>query len=288
MSTAVLIVNYKSYDELGRCLRSLEPYRRGDDEVLVVDYESDAAALAAAVHGRTAIDVIARPDNLGFAAGVNIAAGRARATYLMLLNPDTVLEGPVLRVLEDWLAGHPDAGAAGPRVLNDDGSIQATARRFPDVTTALGGRSTWLTKRFPSNPLSKRNLAAKDAASPIDVDWVSGVCLMTPRDLFTRLGGLDEGFFMYWEDADYCYRVRDAGLRRCYVPSAAVRHPGGRSAAYNSARAIRAFHQSAFRLYRKHASPIGRLAAPLVGAGLWLRGQLRLQQAAAKRPHTAG
>lgn len=288
MSTAVLIVNYKAYEELGRCLRSLEPYRRADDEVVVVDYESDAGALAAATGGRAGVDVVARSDNLGFAAGVNIAAGRARATYLMLLNPDTTLEGPVIRALEDWLISHPDAGAAGPRVLNDDGSIQPTARRFPGVTTALGGRSTWLTKRFPSNWLSKHNLGARDATSPIDVDWVSGVCLMTPRELFHRLGGLDEGFFMYWEDADYCYRVRDAGLRRCYVPSAAVRHPGGRSAAYNSARAIRAFHQSAFRLYRKHASPLGRLAAPLVGAGLWLRGQMQLQQASTKRPRTAG
>lgn len=272
MSTAVLIVNYKSYDELGRCLRSLAPFRGPGDEVIVVDYESNPAALAAAVGGQTGVDAIARPDNLGFASGVNIAAKRARATYLMLLNPDTTLEGPVIRALEDWMKANPDVGAAGPRVLNEDGSTQATARRFPDVTTALGGRSTWLTKQFPSNWLSRRNLDAKDAQSPIDVDWVSGVCLMTPRDLFTQLGGLDEGFFMYWEDADYCYRVRDAGLRRCYVPSAAVRHPGGRSAAYNSARANRAFHQSAFRLYRKHASGFGRLAAPLVGAGLWLRG----------------
>ena len=93
MSTAVLIVNYKSYDELGRCLRSLEPYRRAGDEVVVVDYESNAVALAEAIDGRTGTDVVARPDNLGFAAGVNIAAARARATHLMLLNPDTVLEG---------------------------------------------------------------------------------------------------------------------------------------------------------------------------------------------------
>jgi len=288
MSTAVLIVNYKSYDELGRCLRSLAPYCGADDEVVVVDYETDANALSAAIRGQAGVDVVPRSDNLGFAAGVNIAAGRARAKYLMLLNPDTTVEGPVLRVLEDWMTSHPGVGAAAPRVLNEDGSTQATARRFPDLTTVFGGRSTWLTKHFPSNWLSRRNLAAKDASSPIDVDWVSGVCLMTPRDLFTRLGGLDEGFFMYWEDADYCYRVRDAGLRRCYVPSAAVRHPGGRSAAYNSARAIRAFHQSAFRLYRKHASPFGGLVSPLVGAGLWLRGQLRLRQASAKGPRGGG
>jgi GT2 family glycosyltransferase len=200
---------------------------------------------------------------------------------LLLLNPDTTLEGAVVQVLEDWLTAHPDAGVAGSRVLNADGTIQATARRFPDLTTALGGRSTWLTKHFPSNWLSRHNLGAKDTQAPVDVDWVSGVCLMTPRDLFNRLGGLDEGFFMYWEDADYCYRVREAGLRRTYVPAAAVRHPGGRSAAHNSARAIRAFHESALRLYRKHASPLGRLAAPVVGAGLWLRGRWQLQRSAA-------
>jgi len=284
MSTAVLIVNYKSYDELGNCLKSLLPYRRPDDEVVVVDYESDAGALSASIDGRAGVTVVARPDNLGFAAGVNMAATRAHSRYLMMLNPDTALEGPVIQVLEDWMTNHPDVGAAGPRVLNDDGSTQATARRFPDLTTAFGGRSTWLTRHFPGNWLSRHNLSAKDAHEPVDVDWVSGVCLMTPRELFNRLGGLDERFFMYWEDADYCYRVREAGLRRSYLPVAAVRHPGGRSAAYNSARAIRAFHQSAFRLYRKHASPFGRLASPLVGTGLWLRSQWQLQRASAGRP----
>lgn len=279
MSTAVLIVNYKSYDELGRCLKSLADYLRPGDEVVVVDYESDAGALSSAVGTSAAVRVVARPDNLGFAAGVNLAASLARSQYLMPLNPDTTLEGPVIEVLEDWLTGHPDIGVAGSRVLNADGSIQATARRFPNLTTAFGGRSTWLTKRFPSNWLSRRNLGAKDAQAPVDVDWVSGVCLMTPRELFNRLGGLDEGFFMYWEDADYCYRVREAGLRRAYVPGAAVRHPGGRSARYNSARAIRAFHESAFRLYRKHASPLGKLAAPMVGLGLWLRCEFSLRQA---------
>jgi N-acetylglucosaminyl-diphospho-decaprenol L-rhamnosyltransferase len=277
MSTAVLIVNYKSYDELGRCLRSLTPYRQSDDEVVVVDYESDASALAAAVGGQAGVQIVVRSDNLGFAAGINLAASHARAKYLMWLNPDATLEGPVIRLLEDWLTSHPDVGAAGPRVLNADGSTQATARRFPDVTTAFGGRSTWLTRRFPSNWLSKHNLGAREAQSPIDVDWVSGVCLTTPRELFNRLGGLDEGFFMYWEDADYGYRVREAGLRRMYVPGAAIRHPGGRSAAQNSARAIRAFHESAFRLYRKHASLLGQVVSPLVGVALWLRSRWQLR-----------
>lgn len=291
MATAVLIVNYKAYAELGGCLTSLVPYLSADDEIVVVDYESDARAIDAAIDvgravtaGRSVttgpnVTTLRRADNLGFAAGVNMAAACARAPYLLLLNPDTRVEGPVVRVLENWLEAHPDVGVAGARVLNTDGSVQATARRFPDVTTALGGRSTWLTSRFPGNWFSRRNLGAREAQAPVDVDWVSGVCLMTRRSLFDQVGGFDETFFMYWEDADYCYRLIRAGSRCSYVPSASVRHMGGRSAVHDPSRAIRAFHRSAFHLYCKHASTLGRLAAPVVGAGLWLRGEWRLRQA---------
>lgn len=279
MSTAILIVNYKSYGELGDCLASLVPYLSPDDEIVVVDYESDARVLERAIDVGRSMTTVRRADNLGFATGVNMAAACARAPYLLLLNPDTSVEGPVVRVLEDWMSARPDVGAAGARVLNTDGTIQPTARRFPDVTTALGGRSTWLTRRFPGNWFSRRNLGAGEARAPIDVDWVSGVCLMTRRKLFDEMGGFDETFFMYWEDADYCYRLAQQGYRCSYVPESSVRHAGGRSAAYDPPRAIRAFHRSAFRLYRKHASPFGQLASPLVGAGLWLRGEWRLRRA---------
>jgi N-acetylglucosaminyl-diphospho-decaprenol L-rhamnosyltransferase len=115
------------------------------------------------------------------------------------------------------------------------------------------------------------------------VDWLSGACFMTRRDVFDRLGGFDESFFMYWEDADYCRRAASAGFRRTYVPTSSVRHVGGTSAEYALASAIRAFHQSAFRMYWKHASPIGKLAAPLIHAGLWLRGERRVRQEVRRR-----
>jgi N-acetylglucosaminyl-diphospho-decaprenol L-rhamnosyltransferase len=101
---------------------------------------------------------------------------------------------------------------------------------------------------------------------------------MTRRDVFNRVGGFDEGFFLYWEDADYCSRVADAGFRRVYLPSVTVRHEAGRSTERNPIPALRAFHQSAFRLYWKRTSWAGRLVAPLVRAGLWLRGQYRIRQ----------
>ncbi len=282
MSTAVLIVNYKTYDELAQCLSSLGSQLAEGDEVVVVDQESDAARLEAAAKalGRPLVS-LTRRDNIGFAAGVNLAAASSRAPYLLLLNPDATAEGPIVRVLESFLTAHPDVGVAGARVLNADGTIQPSARMFPDLTTWFGGRTSWLTRRFPGNALSQRNLAASfEATSPLDVDWLSGSCFMTPRAIFERMGGLDAGFFMYWEDADYCSRVMAAGYRRMLVPEACVRHRAGRSAARAPARAIRTFHKSAFRLYCKRATAMGRLFAPLVGAGLWLRGEWRARRAA--------
>jgi hypothetical protein len=222
---------------------------------------------------------VPRADNLGFAAGVNLAAARTRSPFLLLLNPDTIVEGPVIRTLEAWLTSHPDVGVAGARVLNGDGTVQRTARRFPDVTTLLGGRTAWLTRRFPENWLTRRNLLAPGADAPVEVDWLSGACLMTRRDVFDAIGGFDESFFLYWEDADYCHRVAAAGFRRVYVPTAPVRHLVGASADRDPALAIRAFHASASRLYWKQASFAGRLAAPVVRAGLWLRGEWLVRQA---------
>jgi GT2 family glycosyltransferase len=300
LPTAVLIVNYRTYSDLSRCLTSIAPHLRAGDEIVIVDYESDLVSLNAALKQLgpsplvawsppatpaetgahpTRVVAVPRADNLGFAAGVNLAAAQANAPYLLLLNPDAIFEGPVSEVLESWMTAHPDVGVAGPRILNTDGTVQATARRFPDVTTWFGGRSTWLTRRFPGNWFSRRNLVGRGAGTPIDVDWVSGACLMTPRGLFNQLGGFDEAFFMYWEDADYCFRVARAGYRRTYLPQASVSHTAGRAAAQEPAMAIRAFHRSAYRMYWKHTSGLGRLLAPAVGLGLRIRGEWRVRRA---------
>jgi GT2 family glycosyltransferase len=279
VSTAILIVHYRTYADLDRCLESLRPHLRAGDEIVVVDYESDPDALRAVTGSHPSVIAVPQPTNSGFAAGVNLGASRSRAPYLLLLNPDTLVEGPVPAVLEEWLASHPDVGVAGARVLNADGSVQPSARRFPDLTTWLGGRSTTFTAWFPQNWFARRNLVGREATLPLDVDWISGACLMTRRDVFERVGGFDAGFFLYWEDADYCSRVADAGFRRMYVPTVAVRHAAGRSAARDPAIAIREFHRSAFRLYWKRASLAGRIVAPLVYAGLWFRRHRRERRA---------
>jgi GT2 family glycosyltransferase len=279
LPVAVLLVNYQVYEDLAQALASLEPFLRAEDEVVVVDQLSNPERLAVIQHRHPGVRFVPTTENVGFAAGVNLAARRSSAPNLLLLNPDTVLEGPAIETLERWLSHHPDTAIVAPRVLNSDNTVQASARRFPSLSTALAGRSTWLTRRFPGNWLSRRNLPAQLATTPMDVDWVAGSCLMTRRDVFDRLSGFDESFFLYWEDADYCHRATRSGWRCVYLPSVAVKHVGGRSAALNPAAAIRAFHQSAFRLYRKHAGPVGRLFAPLTRAGLWLRGEILARRA---------
>ena len=228
---AVVIVNYRSYPELQACLAALEPGPAGT-VVIVVDQQSDPAAAGSIEESFPHIRLLRMPGNDGFAAGVNRGARETGAAYLLLLNPDTIAEPGLCTWLADWMDAHPRVGVTGPRLRNDDGSIQASARRFPDCTTAIAGRSSWLTRALPGNRLSRRNLPALDTATiePVDVDWVSGACMMIRRDVFEALGGLDEGFFMYWEDADFCRRAAHAGGGRCTVPAPAPPMPAAAAA----------------------------------------------------------
>jgi GT2 family glycosyltransferase len=185
------------------------------------------------------------------------------------------------------MRAHPGVGAAGPRIHNADGTLQPTARKFPDFTTGIAGRSSWLTRVLPKNPLSRHNLLGReDADEALDVDWVSGACLIARRDAFESIGGMDEGFFLYWEDADFCRRLHHAGWRIVYLPAATITHVGGRSSRHSKHASLEAFHRSAFRLYWKHASSPARLLAPLVFGALRVR-LMVMKQIVRRRASTA-
>jgi len=273
VAVSALVVNYQVYSDLQRCLSALEAFLADDDEVLVVDNASDPKQLSVVAAAHPRVRFLPQHDNIGFSAGVNLAAGHAKHQYLLLLNPDALMRDPVPRVLEQWLKEHPDTGVVGPRVLNSDGSVQASARRFPDLSTALGGRSTWLTGRFPNNWMTRRNLLGRSATGPMDVDWVAGSCLMTTRSAFMRAGGLDEGFFLYFEDADYCRRLTSLQLKCTYLPHVTVRHEGGHSAQLVPGLAIRAFHRSAVRMTLKHGGMLAVLFSPMTWLALRIRAE---------------
>jgi N-acetylglucosaminyl-diphospho-decaprenol L-rhamnosyltransferase len=269
---AVVIVNYQSYDELHACLESLGQACRVWP-VVVVDHASDPAAAGALSSRFPDVRLLCLEQNAGFAAGINTGVRATDAPFLLFINPDCTIESEACCRLVECLERNPDAGVAGPRIRNADGSIQPSARRFPDLTTAVAGRSSWLTRVLPGNPISRRNLPARDASltSIVDVDWVSGACMLVRRKAFDAVGGMDQGFFLYWEDADFCRRLDHAGWRTLYVPAASVVHVGGRSSRHAADASLEAFHRSALRLYRKHASVAGRLLTPLVFVGLQAR-----------------
>jgi GT2 family glycosyltransferase len=160
-----------------------------------------------------------------------------------------------------------------------DGTDQGTARTFPSPLAAFFGRKSLLTRLAPSNPWSRRYLAGRQrqGRDPFRVDWVSGACLMTRQDVIERVGPLDERFFMYWEDADWCQRIGQLGLGVYCVPEAEVRHAEGQSGRGHRARLIWEFHKSVYWYYVKHHLPQPwNPARPLVAAGLFGRAALMI------------
>ena len=273
----LVIVNYRSYEELTRCLASLERSHRKLGRITVVDHDSNSSAAAGISARFPWVELLQRAGNEGFATGVNRGVACGGGEYLLLLNPDCVADGEAIDRLLAFAAQRRDVGVIGPRILNPDGTVQGSARRFPGWTTFIAGRSSWLTRRFPGNPLSRWNLPALDeTTAPIEVDWVSGACMLCGRDAFEWVHGMDEQFFLYWEDADLCRRLGQNGWRTMYLPTATIEHAGGRSSIHAYRESLAAFHASAFTLFRKHGGRSWQWLAPVVYVALRLRLRLLL------------
>lgn len=261
----------RGYADLATCLESIERYETPGD-VVVIDHAFSADRLRAIELRFAWVRFIAEPGNPGFAAAVNRGVRECATPYVIVINPDCVLREPIRARLASYLDATPGIGVAGPRLLDADGRLQPSGRRFPDLTTALGGRRSWLTATAPGNWFSRRNLLlSPDDTAPKQVDWVSGACMMIRREAFEQVGGLDERFFLYWEDADFCRRLAHKGWRTMWHPGATLTHFGAGSSRFAPYRSLMAFHHSAYRYFRKHAGPIARWGAPLVALLLGVR-----------------
>ena len=267
---SALVVNYQAYAELGACLASLEG-QVALQSVVVVDQASMATERGLLERRHRGVSWLPREDNSGFAAGVNLAARHATGDYYYVVNPDAVVGPGTVSALAGWLDTHPTVAVAGSMVRNTDGTIQGSARAFPSASTVFAGRSSWLTRRFPTNRWTSRNILTGPAVNtPRTVDWVSGASMMIRRDAFEQVGGFDERYFLYWEDADLCRRLLTRGWRTAYVPTVEVVHRGGRSSR-SRLRPLVAFHRSAFRYYLSHSGPLGTIASPIAAVVLAIR-----------------
>jgi GT2 family glycosyltransferase len=183
-----------------------------------------------------------------------------------------------IATLRQALFEQPRCAIAGPRILDPDGAVQGSARGDPDMFTGLFGRTTLLRRLLPGISVSKRNVidvAVADGASLV-VDWLSGACMLARREAMQEVGGFDERYFLYWEDADLCRRLRGRGWHVRYVPDASAVHQVGHSSRTAKAASVRAFHRSAYLYYATHVAPgpfnaKRPLARALLAARCWLR-----------------
>jgi len=268
-SVSAVVVSFNSRDCLPDCVRSLR--LEGVADVIVVDNASSDGSVEAVRASDPDVTVVATGANLGFGSGANRGVEASTGDHLLLLNPDTVVEPGTVKALSGALDRDPGLAVVGPRLENVDGTLYPSVRRFPDLWVATGHAFVGLV--WPANPFTRRYrmLDWDHADSAPDVDWVSGACMLVRRSAFESVGGFDEGYFMYVEDVDLCWRLGRAGWRVGYEPSGRVVHALGASSRLAPYRMIAAHHRSLLRFASKTSTGVGRALVPLVAAGLGAR-----------------
>ncbi len=269
----VVMVNYNSTDALLASLESVFRALGPGARVFVQDNgSSDQPQRIERIFPQVTLSL--NRANLGFAKAVNRALAQGGSPYVMLLNPDTLLPAEDYAPLWGFLEENPKAGVVGPRILDPDGTVQGSARGFHSLATALAGRKGPLTRLFPNGRLARQDLpcAESDYTCAMEVDWVSGACMVVRRAAVNEVGGLDERFFLYFEDTDWCRRMKAAGWSTVYFPEVEVVHQVGVSKESRPLRCELEFHKSCYRYLNKYGlrdKPWARpLAVALLGARL--------------------
>ena len=270
---SIAIASWNTRDLLGRCLESVYASSAGlSFETIIVDNASDDGSADMVASRYPDVKLIQSKVNLGFAAACNLAFKHSAGRYFLLLNSDTVVLDGALKAMVEFMDGHPDAGAAGCRLLNRDGSLQRSCSRFPGLTTELFD-ALYLSKLFPRSRLfGAYSMSYWDFDEVREVDFAGGSCLIVRRDAIEEVGLLDESFFMYAEEADLCYRLWERGWKVYYFPDARVIHLGGGSARRYGGDILLQLYVGRNRFVRKHR---GKAAAAvhrvIVGLGALCR-----------------
>lgn len=261
MDLSIVIVNWNTRDMLRDCLATVfAGLGTLKAEVMVVDNASTDGSLAMLETEFPQVIRIANAENRGFAAANNQALARARGRHMLLLNTDTLVHGDVLSAAVAHLDANPDIGVLGPRVLNRDGSTQVSATAFPTLPRLLG--QTLGLNRVPA--LDGYRLSGWDRLSAREVEVISGCAMFVRAEAMREVGLLDEAFFFYGEETDWCRRFALAGWKVVFAPVGEITHFGGGSVRALSYRRDLLLTEGTVRLHRKH----GGLAAALACYGL--------------------
>ena len=231
LSCSVIIIAYNSCDFIPACLKSVRDACEGiDSQIIVLDNGSNEPIIPEIKNFFPEVEWIDSKENLGFGKGCNLAEKHATKPYLFFINPDTIISKNAFREMLKFMEEHPESGTVGCRILNEDGSLQWACRRsFPTIVSAVS-KTIGLAAMFPkSKTLASYNMTYADPDEMIEVDAISGSFFCIRRDVYEKLHGFDEDYFMYGEDLDLCFRTKKMGLKNYYTPVTNILHFKGQS-----------------------------------------------------------
>jgi len=266
MDLSIVIVNWNTRDMLRDCLASIPPDEGMQTEVIVIDNASgdgSAGMVAAAFPG---VRLIRNPDNRGFAVATNQGLRLARGRHLLLLNSDTLVHGDVLARSVQYMDAHPRVGMMGCKVLNEDGSTQLTCSRFPSFANLLLqtlGASRLGSPRW----LGRYQMLDWARDDEREVEVISGCYLLARRETVAQIGLLDEAFFLYGEETDWCRRCADEGWQLVFAPVGCITHFGSGSSRKLSYRRDLMLSEGTVRLHGKHGGALAAVAMWLLLLG---------------------
>jgi GT2 family glycosyltransferase len=269
---SIVIVSYNVKRLLKKCVDSIFRFQKGlKFEVIVIDNHSSDQSIGMLREKFAQIELRENKRNLGFSAACNQGIEKSRGRYVLLLNPDTEFTPGGITEMIRFMETHPQVGICGPRMEGPDRRVHFSCRSFPSYLTAFSSGQSLLNRLFPGNPLSTKYLLTnRDRTKVGEVDWVSGSCLLTKLEVFERIGHLDETFFMYVEDVDFCYRAKKENLQVYYFPQVTVLHHIGESTKGKRVTMHVEHHRSMYNFYRKHRHP-NFILRGMVFLGIWIR-----------------
>lgn len=244
----IIIVNWNTKEFIIRCLEDLRSVAINNSlEVIIVDNGSIDGSSAEIRRFFPNFKLIENEKNLGFAKAVNQGLEITKAKYILILNPDTLIKNESIRILITFMEDYKDVGIAGAQLLNEDGSKQNSIANFPSLATELLNKNIlrWVfPKRFPGKE--------RQYPEPIEVDSVIGACMMVRREAIEQVGLLDEEYFLFFEETDWCYRMKKAGWKVFHVPQAEVIHLQGKSAEKEKEKAKVEYYRSRYIFFKKN------------------------------------
>ncbi len=250
---SVIIVSYNSLAVLKPCLESLRNQSLAHDtEIIVVDNASSDGSAGMVARDFPHLRLIANKVNVGYSKGVNLGIREAKGDYFLILNPDTIVGRDSIALMAGFMDKHKEAGITGPKLVFLDGNIQYSCRRFYTWKVLLL-RRTFLGKIFKNSSLVRDHLMLDyDHNTLLEVDWMLGACLLVRREAVESVGLMDERFFLYFEDVDWCYRMKQRGWKVYYYPDAVITHGYARESAQTVInRSFLAHAASLVRYYEK-------------------------------------